>query len=53
MSRGRGSLRGDAYETKSNLRRSQIRVLLDAGLVKVRPGVETLSSRVLRIMDKG
>ncbi|MEY9930437.1 ribosomal peptide maturation radical SAM protein 1 [Catenulispora sp. GP43] len=41
------------YEIKSNLRRSQLAVLARAGLVHVQPGIESLDSRVLRIMDKG
>ena len=41
------------YEIKSNLRRGQLDVLARAGLVSVQPGIESLNSRVLRIMDKG
>jgi hypothetical protein len=41
------------YEIKSNLRRGQLDVLARAGLVSVQPGIESLSTRVLRIMDKG
>jgi ribosomal peptide maturation radical SAM protein 1 len=41
------------YEIKSNLRRQQLDVLFDAGLVNVQPGIENLNSRVLKIMDKG
>jgi ribosomal peptide maturation radical SAM protein 1 len=40
-------------EIKSNMRRDQIRVLREAGLVSVQPGIENLSSRVLTLMDKG
>ena len=41
------------YEIKSNLRRPQLEVLARAGLVHVQPGIESLDSRVLQIMDKG
>jgi hypothetical protein len=41
------------YEIKSNMRRSQLETLYEAGLVTVQPGIENLSSRVLKIMDKG
>lgn len=40
-------------EVKSNLRFDQMRLLVDAGIVQVQPGIENLSTRVLRIMDKG
>jgi ribosomal peptide maturation radical SAM protein 1 len=41
------------YEIKSNMRREQLTALVSAGLVGVQPGVENLSARVLKIMDKG
>ncbi|MEV4350158.1 RiPP maturation radical SAM C-methyltransferase [Actinoplanes sp. NPDC049596] len=41
------------YEIKANLRRPQVQALYDAGIVLVQPGIESLSSRVLKIMDKG
>jgi ribosomal peptide maturation radical SAM protein 1 len=41
------------YEIKSNLRRPQLDTLYAAGLVNVQPGIESLNSRVLKIMDKG
>jgi ribosomal peptide maturation radical SAM protein 1 len=41
------------YEIKANLRRHQLQALHDAGVVLVQPGIESLSSRVLTIMDKG
>ncbi|MFI6603918.1 RiPP maturation radical SAM C-methyltransferase [Nonomuraea sp. NPDC050536] len=41
------------YEIKSNLKRDQLRVLADAGVLAVQPGIESLNSRTLRIMDKG
>ncbi|RLV04613.1 B12-binding domain-containing radical SAM protein [Streptomyces griseocarneus] len=41
------------YEIKSNMRRHQLQVLVDAGVVYVQPGIENLNSRVLSLMDKG
>jgi ribosomal peptide maturation radical SAM protein 1 len=41
------------YEVKSNLRRDHVKALGAAGVVHVQPGIESLSSRVLKIMDKG
>ncbi|MFG2064599.1 RiPP maturation radical SAM C-methyltransferase [Micromonospora sp. NPDC048871] len=41
------------YEIKSNLSYRQLRLLAEAGLVQVQPGVESLSTRVLKLMDKG
>ncbi|MGK9237229.1 RiPP maturation radical SAM C-methyltransferase [Inquilinus limosus] len=41
------------YEVKSNLRYDQIELLRDAGVWHIQPGIESLSSRILRIMDKG
>ncbi|WP_328498437.1 RiPP maturation radical SAM C-methyltransferase [Streptomyces sp. NBC_00414] len=41
------------FEIKSNLRREQLETLYRAGLVNVQPGIESLSSRVLKLMDKG
>ncbi|MFI6877529.1 RiPP maturation radical SAM C-methyltransferase [Streptomyces sp. NPDC050400] len=41
------------YEVKSNLNREQIAQLSAAGAVLLQPGIESLSSRVLDLMDKG
>jgi len=41
------------YEVKSNLQERDIRELRRAGLVQIQPGIENLSSKVLKIMDKG
>ncbi|KPI16240.1 Bacteriocin maturation, radical SAM [Actinobacteria bacterium OK074] len=41
------------FEIKANLRRDQFQILADSGAVQVQPGIESLSTRVLRIMDKG
>jgi ribosomal peptide maturation radical SAM protein 1 len=40
-------------ETKVNLRREQISMLKSAGVRTIQPGIESLSSNVLRIMRKG
>lgn len=42
-----------SYEIKANMRRDQLRTLLDAGVVHVQPGIENLSSKVLKLMRKG
>jgi len=41
------------YETKSNLKRDQIRMLGRAGIVNIQPGIESLSDSVLKLMRKG
>ncbi|MDT0264368.1 RiPP maturation radical SAM C-methyltransferase [Jatrophihabitans lederbergiae] len=41
------------YEIKSNLSRDALSSLKDANVLYVQPGIESLSSRVLRLMDKG
>jgi ribosomal peptide maturation radical SAM protein 1 len=41
------------YETKANLRRDQVRLLREAGVQQIQPGIESLNSNVLRIMRKG
>jgi ribosomal peptide maturation radical SAM protein 1 len=41
------------YETKSNLKKEQIRLLREAGISRIQPGVESLSDSVLRLMRKG
>ncbi len=41
------------YETKSNLKRDQIRLLRDAGVLEIQPGIESLSDNVLKMMKKG
>ncbi|ONK14778.1 RiPP maturation radical SAM C-methyltransferase [Streptomyces sp. MP131-18] len=40
-------------EIKANMRREQLQTLADAGLVFVQPGIESLNTRVLGLMDKG
>jgi ribosomal peptide maturation radical SAM protein 1 len=41
------------YETKANLTRSQVRLLRDAGVSRIQPGLESLSDSLLRQMRKG
>ena len=41
------------YEIKANLRRDQLRLLADAGVTLLQPGLEHLSSEVLSLMRKG
>jgi ribosomal peptide maturation radical SAM protein 1 len=41
------------YEVKANLSREQIKLLARAGVTQLQPGIESLSSNVLRLMRKG
>jgi ribosomal peptide maturation radical SAM protein 1 len=41
------------YEVKSNLSRTQIQVLHEAGVSRIQPGIESLSDHVLKLMRKG
>lgn len=41
------------WETKANLTPEQIRLLRDAGVHRIQPGIESLSTRILRLMRKG
>jgi ribosomal peptide maturation radical SAM protein 1 len=41
------------YEVKANLKKDQLRLLRDAGISTIQPGIESLSDNVLRIMRKG
>lgn len=41
------------YETKSNLKRQQVRLLADAGIRWVQPGIESLHNGPLQLMAKG
>jgi len=41
------------YETKANLKRDQVRLLRDAGVNRIQPGLESLSTPILRLMRKG
>ena len=41
------------YETKSNLKKDQVRLLSDAGIRDIQPGIESLNTHVLKLMRKG
>ena len=41
------------YEVKANLSRDQLRLMAKAGVTSIQPGIESLSSNVLRLMRKG
>jgi ribosomal peptide maturation radical SAM protein 1 len=41
------------YEVKANLTRNQLRLMAQAGVHRIQPGLESLSSHVLRLMRKG
>lgn len=41
------------YEVKANLKRSQVELLARAGVIWLQPGIESLATPVLKLMDKG
>ena len=41
------------YETKANLKKHEIRLLRDAGVRTIQPGIESLSTPILKLMRKG
>jgi len=41
------------YEVKANLKKDQLRQLKAAGISSIQPGIESLSTKVLKIMCKG
>ena len=41
------------YETKANLRKDQVALYRAAGLTAIQPGIESLSTPVLKLMRKG
>lgn len=41
------------YETKSNLGKSEVEALAQAGIDRIQPGIESLSDDVLQLMRKG
>lgn len=41
------------YETKANLKKQQIQQLAAAGVVDIQPGIESLSTPILGLMNKG
>lgn len=41
------------YEVKANLRYDQLELMTRAGMVQIQPGIESLSTNVLKLMRKG
>jgi ribosomal peptide maturation radical SAM protein 1 len=41
------------YEIKANLKKPQVKMLADAGIATIQPGIESLSSPILKLMKKG
>ena len=41
------------YEVKANLKKDQVRMLRDAGITQIQPGIESFSDEVLELMRKG
>ncbi len=41
------------YETKANLTKDQVRLLREAGVTRIQPGIESVSGHVLKLMHKG
>ena len=41
------------FEIKANLRKDEVEALADAGITHLQPGIESLSTHVLGLMDKG
>lgn len=41
------------FEVKANLTREQLKLMAQAGITRIQPGLESLSSNVLRLMRKG
>ena len=41
------------YEQKANISKEKMRILKDAGVGRIQPGIESLCSRVLKLMSKG
>ena len=41
------------YETKANLKKDQVELLFNAGVQAIQPGIESLSTPILKLMNKG
>jgi len=41
------------YEVKANLRKEQLELMREAGITRIQPGIESLSTDVLKLMRKG
>jgi ribosomal peptide maturation radical SAM protein 1 len=50
---GQPSSRRIFWETKANIKRSHVEMLAQAGVTWIQPGIESLDTRALKLMDKG
>jgi ribosomal peptide maturation radical SAM protein 1 len=41
------------YEVKANLKKDHIRLLQEAGITRIQPGIESFSNKILSLMGKG
>jgi ribosomal peptide maturation radical SAM protein 1 len=41
------------YEVKANLKKDQLRMLREAGITRIQPGIESFSTKILKLMGKG
>jgi ribosomal peptide maturation radical SAM protein 1 len=41
------------YEMKANLKKEQVKALLEAGIAFIQPGIESLHDRILALLNKG
>jgi ribosomal peptide maturation radical SAM protein 1 len=41
------------YETKANLRKEQVEIMAAGGVIRLQPGIESLSTPILTLMGKG
>ena len=41
------------YEVKANMKKEQVRILKDAGVNTIQPGIESFSNSILQLMGKG
>ena len=41
------------FEVKANLKKEQVRILRDAGVTTIQPGIESFSNSILQLMGKG
>lgn len=48
-----GLIRNLFYEVKANLSEEQVKLLAESGITMVQAGIETLSTPILRLMNKG
>ena len=41
------------FETKANLKREQLQAMREAGVLAIQPGIESFSTPILKLMEKG